>query len=121
VNDPIYDLAEPNGQFVASTGFCYLCDKNEENRCDFCGNNCCKTCCPKLFPFVGVTPGGQSDEEGEDCGMICKVCETKMYVRNFYTEIDGETKSLTNDLLAKVKEISKLKKKQMKLIVTEQG
>lgn len=60
------------------SGNCYPCNKALDRHaveCHFCGNLGCQDCVYKTFPFP------VNNSENSSRGKICKVCETKFYIK----------------------------------------
>ena len=89
--------------------------------CEFCNTpNNCKQCCSKKFPFAQESRPGQNspDEEFvEDSifGQICKICETKIYVKKYHEEVDQQVQKHKKNKIHKQQELKVLQAKQITL------
>jgi hypothetical protein len=120
VKDPVFYLTKPSEQKQDSKSYsqCNVCEKDLQEDsmvlCEFCNTpNNCKQCCSKKFPFAQESRPDQNspDEEFvEDSifGQICKICETKIYVKKYHEEVDQQVQKHKKNKINKQQELKVL-------------
>ena len=81
--------------------------------CEFCNSqNNCKHCCSKKFPFFSES-NGDLEESQQVFGQICKICETKIYIKKFHEEVDTRVQNYKHKKVNKQQELKIVQAKQV--------